>query len=166
MTTSRLTMISLTLFSLALASCEKLTDLVKGDVSCKIDGKSWTSFADDFKLDDAEGRISNNGERVRIMATNTKTSERIDILISTPGKPIAVGKYILNSQSHITASYYLSNVGQFTTGNGYQGEVEITGIDKERFQIKGKFNFSGYNELIKRAVVVSDGRFDVDYMLY
>lgn len=154
------------LFVLPLASCKKLNDLVKGDVTCTIDGRSWTSYADDFKLREAECKISNKGEQVFITATNTKTSENVGILISTPGVVVSKGKYTLNSDIYLSGSYYLFDVGQFITGNGYQGEVEILSIDTVKSRIAGKFHFSCYNEKNKQAVVVSEGRFDIRYTIH
>lgn len=154
------------LFILPLASCEKLNDLVKGDVTCKIDGKPWSSFSDDFKLAEAYGEVTYNWERVSINATNTKTSEKIGFTVSTPGKPVLEGKYVLNSESFLTGSYYLFNVGHFITGKGYQGVVEILNIDTVKSRIVGKFHFSCYNEENKQAVIVSEGRFDTQYTIH
>lgn len=151
---------------LASVSCKKNSEeLAKGDVTCKIDGRSWTSYSDDFKLAEAYGEVTYNWERVSINATNTKTSEKIGITVSTPGQPVVEGKYVLNSESFLTGSYYLSNVGHFITGKGYQGEVEIISIDRVKKQIVGKFNYTCYNDQTKQSVNITEGNFKVEYNL-
>ena len=148
-------------------SCKKtINDVEILSVDCKIDGRVWTSYSDDFKLSDAQCRLSNNGEKVFITATNTRLSEKIGILISTPGKLIIEGKYDLNSQSFLSGTYYLFNVGQFITGNGYQGEVEIISIDKIKSRITGKFHYSCYNEQAKKSVEITEGNFNIPYTVH
>ena len=149
------------------ASCKKTVNEVDIlSVNCKIDGRTWTSYSDDFKLSAAKCRISKNGEQVFITATNTRLSEKIGILISTPGKLIIEGKYDLNSQSFLSGTYYLFNVGQFVTGNGYQGEIEIISIDKIKSRITGKFHYSCYNEQTKKSVEITEGNFKLPYSIH
>ena len=149
------------------ASCKKTVNEVDIlSVNCKIDGRVWTSYSDDFKLSAAGCRISKNGEQVFITAINTKLSSDLAILISTPGVKVIEGKYDLNSQSFLSGTYYLFNVGQFVTGNGYQGEVEIISIDKIKSRITGKFHYSCYNEQAKKSVEITEGNFNIPYTVY
>ncbi len=148
------------------ASCKKNSDEpLNAAVSCKIDGRAWQSYSDDFKLSGSRGEVTRNGDRVSMFATNTKTSEKIGITISTPGKTVTEGKYIINSKSFLYGSYYLYDVGQFITGAGYQGEVELISIDKVTSQITGKFQYSCYNENTKKSVIITEGNFKVHYDL-
>ena len=146
-------------------SCKKSEEAPNGDVTCKIDGRGWTSYSDDFKLSEADGEVTRNWERVSINATNTKTSEKIGITVSTPGKVVTEGKYVLDSKNFLSGSYYLLNVGQFITGDGYQGEVEIISIDKTKSEITGKFQYNCYSQVTKQSVVITEGIFKVHYNL-
>ncbi len=152
---------------LSSASCKKqASETRKGPVNCKIDGRPWSSYSDDFKLSDAECRISNNGEQVFITATNTKLSEKVGITIATPGQKVVEGKYNLNIDNYLTGRYYLFNTGQFITGNGYEGEVEIISIDNVKSRITGKFQYSCYNEQAKKSVVITEGNFNLQYTVH
>lgn len=151
------------LFILPLASCEKLNDLVKGDVTCKIDGRAWTSFEDDFKLSDVDCIISNNGEQIYIVAINTKTSDDLSILITTPGKVISGGSYELSSDRYNFGSYYDPQSNKFITGNGYKGTIEIKSIDKVKMRISGSFQFIAFDAKTNKSISITDGQFDTDY---
>ena len=149
------------------ASCKKTVNEVEIlSVNCKIDGRVWTSYSDDFKLSAAKCRISNNGEEVFITATNTRLSEKIGITIATPGQKVVEGKYKLNIDNYLTGRYYLFDVGYFVTGQGYQGEVEIISIDKIKSRITGKFHYSCYNERSKKSVEITEGNFNIPYTVH
>lgn len=82
-------------------------------------------------------------------------------------KVITVGKYVLNSKSYMVGYFY--NVAQqkeFTTGNGYEGEIEIINIDRTAKKIMGKFYFNCHNTENNETLSITEGEFNIKYLEY
>ena len=146
-------------------SCKKSNAINNGGFSCKVNGQLWEPYIDDFKLQPTECTFTKSNTSIFIKAKNTKKKENFAILVSTPGKVISVGKYLLNSNIFLIGNYDKPN-GDFITGDGYEGEIEIIKIDSSTKKMTGKFFFNCYDKQTKESVSVTEGEFNLRYSEY
>ena len=151
---------------LSSTSCKKTAPEISTGFYCKIDGKQWGTYSGDFKLREAECKISDKGASIFITAINSKTSEDFAIAVISPGTAIVEGKYPLNSNKYFFGIYGNPVLGDFSTGNGYEGEIEITKIDKVKSRITGKFYFNCYNQKVNQSRSITEGTFNLLYTMY
>jgi len=151
---------------LSSASCKKDSTKIESGFTCKIDGKKWNTYSDDFKFRETNCQITEKGESIFIKAYNTNLSENFSIIVHSVGKVVAEGKYPLNSNAYFVGLYGNPTYGNFITGNGYEGEIEIIKIDKDNSRISGKFHFTGYNDKAKQSRSITEGTFNILYLIY
>jgi hypothetical protein len=148
-------------------SCKKSNALKYGGFSCKVNGELWQPYTNDFKLQPTNCDITENGQTVVIKATNTNKRERFALMVSGTNKVITEGKYILNSKSYMVGYFYNSaTLKEFTTGNGYDGEIEIIKIDRSTKKITGKFYFNCHNTENNETLNITEGEFNIGYLEY
>ncbi|RYX85561.1 hypothetical protein EON73_02900 [bacterium] len=145
-------------------SCKKDSTKIESGFTCKIDGKRWRTSTSDFKVRENDCRISQKGESIFIKARNS--GEDFALLVHTAGKIVTEGRYPLNSNAYLVGVYGNPSYGDFITGNGYEGEIEIIKIDKEQSRISGRFHFIGYNDKVKQSRSITDGTFNILYLTY
>ena len=149
------------------ASCKDET--VQPDIAfaCKINGKDWRPYSNDFKLKATVCHLINNGETLHITAIHSTTHEDIGILVSTPGQLIKKQTYRLNSDRFFVGTYDKSvSGGEFITGNGYEGTVEIKNINHTDKSIEGSFHFKALNAATLEVVTITEGQFNLKYVTY
>ena len=150
------------------ASCKPLDGpeySVNQSFSAKVNGKIWRPFVDDFKLQETSCQIKVSFDAMSIRARNTRSSETIFIILSTPGSKLVVGKYPLNSTQYKVGTFS-SGQNEYSTGSGYSGEIEISSIDTSKKKISGNFHYRCFNSVLNEVVEVSNGQFDLFYTEY
>jgi len=151
---------------LSSASCKKTSVQTESGFTCKIDGKIWHTATNDFKVRETDCEITEKGESISIKARNSGTGEDFALLIHSVGKVVTEGKYPLNSNAYFVGIYGVRSSGDFITGSGYDGEIEITQIDKVKSRIKGKFYFNCYNQKLNQSHAITEGTFNLLYITY
>ena len=145
-------------------ACKKSNSEPDPGFQCKLNGKTWRPYNDDFKSSEAEIHLLNNGESIFIQASNSRSREAFGIGIYSPGKPITPGKYILDRKTDFRGFYERRTTQElFYTGSGYEGVLEILKIDKVKSRISGTFYFKAYNETSKSMVDITKGKFNLEY---
>lgn len=150
---------------LTAVSCQKSNALKYGGFSCKVNGRLWEPYTNDFKLQPTECIISQEGKSISIRARNTNKNEHISILVNSLDNVITEGKYLLNSDRYFWGSYD-KPFGDFITGNGYEGEIEIIKIDRVTKKMTGKFFFNCNDKQTNETVNVTQGEFNLRYYVY
>lgn len=149
------------------ASCKDET--VQPDIAfaCKINGKDWRPYENDFKLQETECHLTNNGTELFVFARNTTSREHIGFIVSTQGLPVQKGTYNINSDRYYVGFYNRNATSlNFSTGNGYEGTVEIKNINHTDRSIQGSFNFKAFNATSQEVVIITEGRFNLKYTNY
>ncbi|KHJ37372.1 hypothetical protein PBAC_24400 [Pedobacter glucosidilyticus] len=150
---------------LSAASCKK--DEIDTGFTCKVNGERWRPFANDFKLQETECHLTNNGETLFIKARNTNSREHLGILVSTPGILISTKYYTINSNMFLSGTYDSNSSGPgdyFQTNSSYTGQVEIKSIDTVNKRMTGTFFYDAYNEKTKQTVKITSGTFNLKYV--
>ncbi|WP_069661299.1 DUF6252 family protein [Arcticibacter eurypsychrophilus] len=148
-------------------ACKKSNNEPDSGFKCKLNGKKWRPYNDDFKSREAEIHLQNNGQEIFILATNSRSLEAIGVGIYTPGKRILPGKYTLDGKTG-PRGFYDNNATHesFYTQSGYEGVLEILKIDTVKLRISGTFYFKAYDETTKLSVDVTKGEFNLAYVTY
>ncbi|WP_069660107.1 DUF6252 family protein [Arcticibacter eurypsychrophilus] len=148
-------------------ACKKSNNEPDSGFKCKLNGKTWRPYNDDFKSQEAEIHLLNNGQEIFIRASNSRSREGVGIGVYTPGILIVPGKYTLKSKTHFSGSYYRDATHEsFYTQSGYEGVLEILKIDTIKSRISGTFYFKAYDETSKSMVDVTNGEFDLAFVRY
>ncbi|WP_069660444.1 DUF6252 family protein [Arcticibacter eurypsychrophilus] len=148
-------------------ACKKSNNEPDSGFKCKVNGKTWRPYNDDFKSREAEIHLQHNGEDIFIQATNSRSREAVGVGIYTPGKRILPGKYTLDSKTGRRGFYDKNATHEsFYTQSGYEGVLEILKIDTIKSRISGTFYFKAYDETSKLSVDVTKGEFNLTYFRF
>ena len=157
-------LIAISIVALQLTACKK--GLSQSDyLECRINGKKWRAYSGDFKHSAIRGIMFNNGKTVVVTGSN-ELFEDISVSFLSIENQIKVGIYKLfvRSGEGGKGSYSKPIEGKnFTTLEGYEGELNIKLIDKEKRIISGTFYFNAIDEKSNETVTITDGKFQIMY---
>lgn len=149
------------------ASCKDETVKPEMEFACKIDGKDWRPYSNDFKKPATECHLTQSGTDLFISSSNTRSREDIGFIVNTQGLPVQKGIYNINSDRYYVGFYSRNATSQnFSTGNGYEGTVEIKNINHIDRSIQGSFNFKALNPNTQEVVTITEGQFNLKYVNY
>lgn len=159
----KLKMVILLLFPFLIAvSCKKDGDEIDSGFVCKLNGKTWRPYVDDFKLQETQAHIIDKGATFYVLARNTRSREHISFAVSNSGKMVQIGTYELNSMKAPVGLYDKNDFqGVYSTKPGYEGTLEIIKIDDVLKRISGRFSFNAHNETTNESVSISNGSFNL-----
>lgn len=128
----------------------------KNTFGCLVDGKAWlTRTSIDAQAFYQEGVLS-------ITADLSEKAQGISITIRD--SDIKTIEYVLESEPIAYALFGddVENCGYSTTSM-FKGKLLIKKIDKVNFIISGIFEFEAYSAACDKIVLITNGRFDLNY---
>jgi hypothetical protein len=135
-------------------------------LTCKVNGTDWRADVSDGIGDyPLTAKLLFNDTVLSIDVVNIN-EEFIGIAVGDGPKKISEIQYHLSSNTPSSSNAIYDNnlaTNQFETDSANTGIATITNLDKTNNLVEGTFSFKAYNKVLLSTVVVTDGKFSINY---